>query len=234
MDRPRVALLNASYEKTDTRRNFRRELDATVEEFDAVDGHVPGHADYDGLVITGSKASVYWDEDWIDPVREYAAGAVEAGVPALGVCWGHQLLADALGGEVSAMGEDTYEIGYRTVETTERGREDPIFEGIDPAFTVFTTHGDEVVELPPGGEVLAENDYAIQSFRAGPAVGVQFHPEYDPETARSVTRSKDFLPAERREAVLAGITDDAYAEACRAKQLFANFTRRIRAGRAAD
>jgi GMP synthase (glutamine-hydrolysing) len=234
MDRPRIALLNASYEKTDTRRNFRRELDASIEEFDAVDGHVPTGYGYDGLVVTGSKASVYWDEDWIDPVREYAAGAVDAGVPALGVCWGHQLLADALGGEVCAMGEDTYEIGYRTVETTEDGREDPIFEGIDAEFTVFTTHGDEVVELPPGGEVLAENDYAVQAFRAGPAVGVQFHPEYDPQTARSVTRGKDFLPAERRAAVLDGITEDAYAEACVAKQLFENFTRRIRAERPAE
>lgn len=234
MDRPRIALLNASYEKTDTRRNFRRELDAAIEEFDAVDGHVPEHFDYDGLVITGSKASVYWDEDWIDPVREYAAGAVDAGVPALGVCWGHQLLADALGGEVRAMEDDAYEIGYRTVETTDAGREDPIFDGFDPQFTVFTTHGDEVVELPPGGEVLAENDYAVQSFRAGPAVGVQFHPEYDPETARSVTHGKEFLPAERRATVLDGITEAAYAEASAAKRLFANFTRRIRAGQAAD
>jgi GMP synthase (glutamine-hydrolysing) len=234
MDRPRIALLNASYEKTDTRRNFRRELDAAIEEFDAVDGHVPEHFDYDGLVVTGSKASVYWDDAWIDDVREYAAGATDAGVPALGVCWGHQLLADALGGEVRSMGDDAFEIGYRTVETTEKGREDPIFDSLDPEFTVFTTHGDEVVELPPGGEVLAENDYSVQAFRAGNAVGVQFHPEYDPETARSVTRGKEFLAEDRRESVLEGITEAAYAEACRAKQLFANFTGELQSDRAAD
>jgi GMP synthase (glutamine-hydrolysing) len=234
MDRPRVALLNASYEKTHTRRNFRRELDASIEEFDATGGRVPPDHGYDGIVITGSKASVYWDEPWIDATREYVAGAVGAGVPALGVCWGHQLLADALGGEVRAMDDDAFEIGYRTVRTTDAGAGDPVFEGIDSEFTVFTTHGDEVVELPPGGTVLAENDYSVQALRAGPAVGVQFHPEYDPETARAVTNGKEFLPEERRAAVLSGITDENYRAACRAKTLFANFTRGLSVDAAAD
>jgi GMP synthase (glutamine-hydrolysing) len=144
------------------------------------------------------------------------------------------LLADALGGEVRAMDDDAFEIGYRTVRTTDAGAGDPVFEGIDSEFTVFTTHGDEVVELPPGGTVLAENDYSVQALRAGPAVGVQFHPEYDPETARAVTNGKEFLPEERRAAVLSGITDENYRAACRAKTLFANFTRGLSVDAAAD
>jgi len=232
MDRPRIALLNASFDQGNTRRNFRRELDATIVEFDAIEGHVPPDFDYDAVLVTGSRASVYWNEDWIDAGREYAADAVDAGLPVLGVCWGHQLLADALGGEVRDM--DGYELGYRTVRTTDAGRSDPIFDGVDEEFTVFTTHGDEVTELPADAAVLAENDYSIQAFRVGRAVGVQFHPEYDTDTARDVASGKDFLPDERVEAALAGITDENYRAACETKQVFANFVREVRSAATAE
>jgi len=222
MARPRFALLNASFDDENTRRNFRRELAADLAEFDCTEGRVPPTFEYDAVVVTGSRASVYWDDPWIDAAREYVREAVDRGLPALGVCWGHQLLADALGGRVEDMGE--YELGYRSIART---AEDDLLAGIDREFTAFTTHSDEVVELPPGGTVLAENDYSIQAFRAGDAVGVQFHPEYDRETAREVTRGKD-LPDERIQRVLAGIDEETYCEACEAKQVFDNFVRHVR------
>jgi GMP synthase (glutamine-hydrolysing) len=221
MDRPRIALLNASYDAANTRRNFRRELRASVEEFDLTAGHVPQELPHDAVVVTGSRASVYWDDDWIDTARETVREALDHDLPVLGVCWGHQLLADALGGTVEAMADR--EIGYRAVDLTAAGREDPLFAGVDDPLLVFTTHGDAVTELPPGATLLAENDYGVQGFRDGRAVGVQFHPEYDRQTAREVTRGKD-LPEERIEAVLAGITAENYARASRAKALFGNFT----------
>jgi GMP synthase (glutamine-hydrolysing) len=226
MDKPRFALLDASHGATHTRRNFRRELDASLAEFDVTAGEVPSTYDYDGVVITGSRASVYWDEPWIQSLLTWVDAAVDRQLPMLGVCYGHQVLAEALGGRVEDMGE--YEIGYRTVE--HRGGE--LFEGIDDRFTVFTTHSDAVVELPPGAELLAENDYGIHAFRKNHAFGVQFHPEYDPRTAEEVTRGKDDqLPAERIESVVSGITPEAYDAACEAKQLFENFVdyaRRVR------
>jgi GMP synthase (glutamine-hydrolysing) len=218
MERPRFALLDASHGATHTRRNFRRELDATLAEFDVTDGALPETYDYDGVVITGSRASVYWDEPWIRSLLEWVEGAADRNLPMLGVCYGHQVLAEALGGRVEDMGE--YEIGYRTVE--HRGGE--LFAGIDDSFTVFTTHSDAVVELPPGAELLAENEYGVHAFRAGHAWGVQFHPEYDPGTAEEVTRGKDDqLSTERIESVVSGITPEAYDAACEAKQLFENF-----------
>ena len=229
MTRPRVALLNAAHDSTHTTRNFRRELDADLVEFHAVSGELPTDTNFDGVVVTGSRASVYYDEEWIDPLVDYVADVHDAGVPLLGVCFGHQVIAAALGGDVATMGE--YEIGYREVELT---TDDPLFDGVGDSFTVFTTHSDTVAELPPGAELLAENDYGVHAFRLGDSVGVQFHPEYDPETAERVTTRKGELSDERVAEVLAGIDDENYTAACEAKQLFDNFTRSVADPPAAD
>ncbi|MES3160246.1 MAG: type 1 glutamine amidotransferase [Halorubrum sp.] len=219
MTRLRFALLNAAHDGANTRRNFRRELDADLAEFDAVGGHLPEHTEFDGVVVTGSRSSVYWDEPWIPPLIEYVAEAADAGVPVLGVCYGHQVLAEALGGRVAGM--DGFEIGYNTVR---RVREDPLFADIEESFTVFTTHGDTVVDLPPGATLLAENEHGVHAFRKGHCWGVQFHPEYDPKTAREVTEGKrDRLSDARIADVLAGINPEAYDDACEAKALFDNF-----------
>jgi GMP synthase (glutamine-hydrolysing) len=220
--RPRIALLDASHDDPNTPRNFRRELDADVSRFDVVDREFPDSEAFDGLVVTGSRASVYWDEPWIDETRAFVRDALDCDVPALGVCWGHQLLADALGGTVEPMGE--YELGYRTV----RHSGADLFEDVPEEFTVFTTHSDAVTELPEGADLIAENDYGIHGFRHGNVYGIQSHPEYDPRTAEDVVRGKDHLPEERIESVCEGITDDAYAAAKPAKNVFDNFCTSVR------
>ena len=219
MENARIALLNAAHNAADSSRNFHRELNADLDEFHCPSGNFPGSFEYDGFVITGSRASVYWDEPWIGELKAWAGDAIEAGLPALGVCYGHQLLADVMGGQVEDMGE--YEIGYRTVEQDGENR---LLEGIDTEMTVFTTHSDRVVEAPPGAAIFAKNDYGIHGFRKGHAFGVQFHPEYDMRTARRVTEGKDDqLSAGRIESVLEGIDETNYRAACEAKRLFDNF-----------
>ena len=214
-----LALLNAAHEAVDTRENFRREIDADLEVFHCPSGELPPDFQYDGFVVTGSSASVYWDREWIGQMKTWVGGAVEAGLPALGVCFGHQLLADVLGGRVDGMGE--YEIGYRTVMQDGENR---LLDGVADEMTVFTTHSDHVVDAPPGATVTAKNDYGIHSFRKGHVFGVQFHPEYDMGTAREITAGKtDQLPDERIESVLSGIHADNYEAACEAKLLFDNF-----------
>ena len=215
----RIALLNASYDDSNTARNFRRELDGDLSVYSAVDRELPTSYEFDAIVVTGSRASVYEEEPWIADAHDWVAGALDRGLPALGICWGHQLLADVLGGTVEPMGE--YELGYRTVRHTG----DDVFEGVPETFTVFTTHSDAVTELPAGADRIAENEYGIQGFRHGNVYGVQAHPEYDPRTAETVARGKD-LPEERIESVCAGITEEAYAEATAAKRVFDNFCRR--------
>jgi GMP synthase (glutamine-hydrolysing) len=220
----RIALLNAAHDGDQNRRNFRRELDADLAEYDVTERELPDTFAFDACVLTGSRASVYWEEPWIADLESWVREAIDRDVAFLGVCFGHQLLAHALGGTVEAM--DDYEIGYRTVE---HDGETALLDGVDDEFTVFTTHSDRVAELPPGAQQFAENDCGIHGFRRGDVFSVQFHPEYDPETARDVTRGKDGqLSEDRIKQVLGGITAENYDAACEAKQLFDNFTDYVR------
>lgn len=216
-----IAVIDASIGETPAEQNLRRELDTAVDAYKVSDGQFPpavGTAawSYDGVVITGSQTAVYDDHDWIDRTTEWFRSVHEAGVPTLGICWGHQFIAQALGGRVVDAGE--YELGYREIE---RAADDPLFAGLPERFTSFETHSDEVAELPPGATELARNEFTIQAFRVDDAWGVQFHPEYDRQTAIEVTTGKD-LPEERIQQVLDGITDEAIERAERTKRLFEN------------
>jgi GMP synthase (glutamine-hydrolysing) len=221
----RLALLDASHGSEHTRPNFRRELAAALAEFDVTAGELPADFDYDGVVVTGSRSSVYWDEPWIDDLIDWLDRAADRGLPTLGVCYGHQALATALGGRVEAMSD--VELGYREIRRVD---DDPLLAGLDAPFVAFETHSDRVVELPPGATLLAENDRGVQAFRRGDCWGVQFHPEYDRESAERVTTGTD-LPDERIRSVLDDIDDEHYAAACRTKRLFDNFTEYVRARR---
>ncbi len=222
MTHVRLALLNAAYDGELTRRNFRRELDASLAEFHLPEGELPETFEYDGVVITGSRASVYWDEPWIQPAKDWVADAIDRGIPHLGVCWGHQLLADVLGGTVDGMGD--YEVGYSEIEQT---AESWLFEGIDERFTAYTSHSDAVLELPPGAEPLAKNEYSNHGYACDQVFGVQFHPEFDQKTMRKLLREKDLEPA-YREHLLAQVTDENHAKTRPASLVFENFTRYVR------
>jgi GMP synthase (glutamine-hydrolysing) len=224
---PRIALLDASIGDTPAERNFRRELDAAVDAYKLSEGRFPPAVSatdwrYDGVAVSGSQTSVYDDHDWIHEATEWVRRAHADDVPVLGVCWGHQFLAQALGGRVVDMGE--YELGYRTVR---RVGDDPLFEGVPDEFTTFATHSDRVAELPPGATTLARNDYGVQAFRVDTAYGVQFHPEYDRRTAEWVVEGKD-LPDDRIRSAMDGITDGAVSAAEEAKAVFDGFLTIVR------
>jgi GMP synthase (glutamine-hydrolysing) len=218
----RIAVLDASIGDTPAERNLRRELDAEVDVYKLSEGVFPPAVSardwrYDGVVVSGSQTSVYDDHDWIHEATEWARRTHAADVPMLGICWGHQFLAQALGGRVVDMGE--YELGYREVS---RVGEDPLLAGLPETVTSFETHSDRVAELPAGAATLARNDVGLQAFRVNSAWGVQFHPEYDRQTAEWVIEGKD-LPDARVEQFLDSVTEQRVAEAADAKRIFDNF-----------
>jgi GMP synthase (glutamine-hydrolysing) len=138
---------------------------------------LPAHEEVAGAVVMGGPMNVDEVERFpaLAAEREWLAGAVERGLPVLGVCLGAQLLARALGAEVRA-GEGP-EIGFAPIEISDP--KDPLLGGLAPRSEVLHWHGD-VFDLPPGAEHLACSERtACQAFRAGNAWGVLFHPEAD-------------------------------------------------------
>lgn len=134
-----------------------------------VDFDFPNPADYDLLVPAGAPWSVY-DHDrvgsWIKPELVWLAGAVDAGNPVLGICFGAQALATALGGETIRAARP--EVGWVEIQS-----DDP---GLIPRGPWLQWHYD-VFSVPPGATELARNPVGPQAYRYGRALGVQFHPE---------------------------------------------------------
>jgi GMP synthase-like glutamine amidotransferase len=142
---------------------------------------IPSLDGYEGLLVMGGPQDV-WQEDrypWLtaekSAIREAAAARA---MPYLGVCLGHQLLADALGDKVEAM-EGRAEIGVREVELTAEGKADPLMGGLGQKLRCLQWHAAEVTALPPGAVLLATNGAsANQAIRYGArAYGLQFHVE---------------------------------------------------------
>jgi len=154
------------------------ELDLQV--LDLPHGEQPGNpGDWDGIVVTGSPAMVSDRESWSEEAAAWLGGAVRAGIPVLGVCYGHQLLAHALGGTVGyhPLGRET---GTKDVELYAEADQDPLFRGLPRRFRAQLTHKQSVLSLPPEAVLLGRSGFEPhQAFRVGDcAWGVQFHPEF--------------------------------------------------------
>ncbi len=135
----------------------------------------------DGVIISGSPRDA-WNEDPVNlKLCEVVGECRDRGIPLLGVCYGHQLLARALGGVVGRHPEGL-ELGNTPVRLTAAGRVSPLLAGLPERFEVLSSHVDAVLEMPPGGELLVEGDFTRnQGFHWGNQLfGVQFHPESDP------------------------------------------------------
>lgn len=142
--------------------------------------------DADGWLITGSRHGVYEDHPFIPPLEQFIRDALDAGVPVAGICFGHQIMAHALGGKVAkfsggwAVGAQEYAFGDRKL-------------------TLNAWHQDQVIEPPEGARVLAQNDfcaYAALGYGTG-GYSVQAHPEFDDSfiTGLIETRGRALVPA---------------------------------------
>ena len=132
-----------------------------------------------GVVVTGSHAMVTDREPWSESTAQWLAEVVALGVPVLGICYGHQLLAHALGGEVWPHPQGL-EAGTIWVEPTAQATTDPLLGHLNAPFAAQSAHRQSVRVLPPGATVLARNAFEPHhAYRVGHcAWGVQFHPEF--------------------------------------------------------
>ncbi len=145
---------------------------------------LPAPSEAAGFIVTGSACSVTERAPWMLRAEAWLRDAVAKNTPVLGICFGHQLLGQALGGRV-AKNPRGREIGTTRMTLRPTASADPLFEGLAREIIVNMTHVDTVAELPPGATVLAETSLeAHAAFRVGSAWGVQFHPEIDGDVMR--------------------------------------------------
>jgi GMP synthase-like glutamine amidotransferase len=133
-----------------------------------------------GILISGSVHSVYEQSDWIQAVEALIREAHAQNIQVFGICFGHQLIASALGGKVAKAPQ--WEFGTHPVYF--KGQH-PFLEGVENGVWTSQTHQDHVSELPPAAQDLGLSyQTAHQILAVGSCFGVQFHPEYTPETLR--------------------------------------------------
>ncbi len=176
---------------------FMRLLDGYGFEFTswaALDGELPGSInDADGWLVTGSKFGAYEDLPWIPPLEDFLRSAYASDIPIVGICFGHQILAQALGGTV-----EKYAGGWSV------GRVKYQLDDIADDLPLYAWHQDQVTRLPPGAEAAGSTDfcrYAAISY-GRKAYTVQPHPEF------TESYMKDLLDA-RKDVIPAGVAKQA-------------------------
>ena len=177
-----------------------------------------------GVTITGSHAMVTDRLLWSVQLEHWIGELVANNVPFLGVCYGHQLLAQATGGEVGyhPLGQ---EIGTELIKRLPSSDNDPLCADLPDEFYAHTTHSQSVLNLPATAVRLAENSYEPNHvFRLGGcAWGVQFHPEYNAEIMLSyIEEQADSLRSRERDpqALIRAVQETPEAAA-----LYRRFTR---------
>ncbi len=199
------------------------------------DQSLPTKVDSDLVIIGGSNKSVYDNEPWIKPLEQFIVRLVETERPIFGVCFGHQIIAQALGGKVEP-GILGPEIGLTKVELSESGRRDPIFKNLPSVFEVMELHKDVVVELPPVEVVmLAASDlYPNQALAYGNTIRtVQFHPEITAKIMETEVREHStemlelgyFVNTKEIEQKIAGLQEKTFETV--AETIYRNFLKFI-------
>ncbi len=181
-----------------------------------------------GVVITGSHDMVTDRLPWSERTAAWLPGLVERGIPTLGICYGHQLLAHALGGRV-AVNPRGRSIGSIDVTLDPAAAEDPLLAGLASPLVAYVSHTQSVLELPPGARRLAATPRdPHHAFVVGGCVwGVQFHPEFDgPIAAAHVATFRADLEEEGldADALLAGCAPTS--PACAVLARFGELVRR--------
>lgn len=158
---------------------------ADVRIINAVENRITG-ADLDvcdAAIITGSRASVYDGAEWVENLFYAVRVLDKLNIPTLGICFGFQVVAEALGGKVRR--GESFEEGFTAITVTQEGSESVLFKSLPKTFFVYQSHGD-VAALPKASVILANNPHSLQAYSLRNFSCVQFHPEILPATAEKM------------------------------------------------
>jgi GMP synthase-like glutamine amidotransferase len=146
---------------------------------------LPDPASLEAILITGSAAGVYDDYFWLDPLRAFIRDAYSKKTSMLGICFGHQIMADALGGDVRKS-EKGWGLGRHTYAVTQR----PAFMANAPmSLSVACSHQDQVIVPPPEAEVILASEFTPNAglvYKNGAALSFQPHPEFADDYAMAL------------------------------------------------
>ena len=170
------------------------DVDCQLEPFAVVDNEFPANAtECDAYIVSGSKFSVYDDETWIKRLLTFIQSSVAVQIPVVGICFGHQAVAAALGGEVRKAG---WRVGLQNYHAQDSAQSEL---GLSSEFKLSASHQDQVQRLPENATITACNATCrIAGFRiADSALTFQGHPEFSNEyCGRLIERRKDLLPSD--------------------------------------
>lgn len=180
--------------------------DVELVPYDVIDGQVPEDPrECDGWLATGSRHSVYEELAWIDEAAQFVRAVHGEAVPFVGVCFGHQLLAHALGGTVQRHAGG-WGAGIQRLDIV---RTEPWMEPATDACHLHFMHQDQVVVAPEGAVVLGRADHCeVAMFRVDDTMlGVQAHPEFTVAYAEALlTDRSERIGGDQAVAALASLT----------------------------
>jgi GMP synthase-like glutamine amidotransferase len=163
--------------------------------YDVEHGVYPSHMDdCDGYVITGSKKSVYDNEDWIRQLERFVVALHEQRKPLIGICFGHQLVAQALGGKTEAA-----QVGWGVgIHESAIRAQAPYMQPALDEVRVLVSHKDQVTRLPEGANLLASSEFCPNSmFQIGEHIFcMQGHPEFRAEYSKDLMNMRRELLGE--------------------------------------
>ncbi len=168
-----------------------------LEYYDVCNGQFPASVDAcEAFVCTGSRSSANDPDDWIQDLKNFLRQLRDADKPFVGICFGHQMMAQALGGKVERASQG-WGIGVHDLNVT---KTESWMKPEQSSCGIQYTHSDQVVRLPENSEVLGKSDHCpVAMFQVGEKMlGIQGHPEFPAAYAEALVRKRTKLIGEEK------------------------------------